>query len=78
MTASISTSTQNVVDYVASFEMFKAPAVAKVEHVATVVRAPAGSRQPWIAQCSCGWASASYVRDHAAQVMADAHMAGEL
>jgi hypothetical protein len=45
---------------------------------AGVFGAPAGSRQPWRAECPCGWVSVSYVREHAAQTMADAHNAGEV
>lgn len=42
-------------------------------YAAGVFAAPAGSRQPWRAECECGWTSVSYARDHAAQIMADDH-----
>ncbi|QIG61591.1 hypothetical protein SEA_SYRA333_81 [Mycobacterium phage Syra333] len=48
---------------------------AGVEHVAGVFGAPRGSRQPWRAECTCGWVSVSYAADHAAQIMADDHVA---
>ena len=40
----------------------------------SVVRV-SGARQPWRAECSCGWVSRSYAADHAAQIMADDHTA---
>lgn len=47
------------------------------QHAAGVFGSPAGARQPWRAECSCGWVSVSYVREHAAQLMADDHLARE-
>ena len=69
------TSTDRVVAYVESFDMFKTARPAPVVHTAGVHVAPRGCRQPWIALCSCGWASMSYAQSHAAQIMADDHMA---
>lgn len=56
--------------------MFKTPAPVIIPpevHTAVVTATPAGMRQPWRAECECGWVSISYVRAHAAQIMADAH-----
>lgn len=46
-----------------------------VAHQAEVRNAPRGCRQPWVAECPCGWMSASYAADHAAQTMAEHHNA---
>lgn len=35
-------------------------------------------RYPFRPTCSCGWAWRGYVAAHAAQLMVDAHLAGEV
>lgn len=44
---------------------------------APTVERRSGERYPWRAVCPCGWASIGYVREHAAQIMADDHGAGQ-
>ncbi len=36
-----------------------------------------GGRYPYRPVCSCGWSTWGYVAPHAAQILVDAHMAGE-
>lgn len=36
------------------------------------------ARYPYVPTCSCGWGTWGYVAAHAAQILADAHMAGEV
>lgn len=36
------------------------------------------ARYPYVPACSCGWTTWGYVAQHAAQGLADAHMAGQV
>ena len=36
-----------------------------------------GGRYPFKPRCSCGWSTWGYVAAHAAQILVDAHLAGE-
>lgn len=47
----------------------------KIRHKAMVVDTPQPNRgYPAMAVCVCGWKSRPYAREHAAQIMADAHI----
>lgn len=54
-------------------ENFVAPA-----HVTRVTTSRNDHGYPYNGVCSCGWTSWGYVRDHAAQTMVAAHLAGEV
>lgn len=71
----ISESTQNVLDYLGSFDMFKEPAQPVVSHVVSVEFVKNNHGYPFQAQCECGWKSNTYVARHAAQSLGDEHAA---
>ncbi|AVO25696.1 hypothetical protein SEA_MCGUIRE_91 [Mycobacterium phage McGuire] len=69
-----SASVDDVVSYLSSFEMFKAPVPKPAVHETEVVWTPNNHGYPYLAKCSCGWASRRYAAEHAAKGMADDHV----
>lgn len=57
--------------------VFGSDAEVRPTCVVTVV-VDRSQRYPHRAQCSCGWVSRGYVREHAAQLVADGHAEAEL
>ncbi|QGH75728.1 hypothetical protein SEA_DREAMCATCHER_101 [Mycobacterium phage DreamCatcher] len=70
-----SASVADVVSYLSSFEMFKAPVPKPAVHETEVVWTPNNHGYPYLAKCSCGWAaSRRYAAEHAAKDAADDHV----
>lgn len=61
--------------FVVSYELLAT--VPVTEHVVGVVRVYNNHGYPFRAACACGWQSNTYAATHAAQIMADDHVASE-